>query len=201
VLGNIYSNQQKRIEEVRSANENTANRLTNLLKNFSSDNPRERKMAVVISTYLAERNQLPGELVSVLKDIAESDSNKDVSNAAIQSLDAVANAGSPQATEARTILKGLPGRVYIQVPGRDRMQAARQISALLTAQGYLVPGIETRPEMPARSQVRYFHREDSGEAATMQSLLAEHGTVTTILFVPGFEQKVRSRQFEIWLAK
>jgi Tfp pilus assembly protein PilO len=201
VIGNRYNTQQQKLEEIRSSNENTANRLTTLLKNFSSENPRERKLAVVIATYLAEKKQLPGELVSVLRDIAESDDNKDVSNAATLSLDAVARGGTTQAPEAKAILNSLPGRVYIQVPGNDRAGQANKIAALLSGLGYRVPETEIRQGCPSENQVRYFHAEDKDEAMNIQKNLAGTGLAARILFVPGFEKKVRNRQFEIWLAK
>jgi hypothetical protein len=107
VLGAWYTNQQKQIEEHRIMAENAANRLTYLLKNLSSDNWRERKMAVVISKYLAEQNQLPAELVQVLAVIAETDSIKVVSDAAILSLNAVAKSNNLQAPVAKAVLDEL----------------------------------------------------------------------------------------------
>jgi hypothetical protein len=200
VLGAWYNNQQKQIEERRITAENTANRLTYLLKNLSSDNPRERKMAVVISKYLAEQDQLPLELVQVLAVIAETDSNKEVSNAAFISLNALASAGNEQAPAAKAILEDLPGRIYIHIPDQSRMNMARQMETLLAGRGYQVPGIEIIPQKVTSSQIRYFHENERSEAGKIKDFLGEQGYRINLSFIPGYETRVRSRQFEIWIA-
>ncbi|MEI7898585.1 MAG: hypothetical protein WCJ26_16230 [bacterium] len=199
ILGAWYNNQQKQIEESRITAENTANRLTYLLKNLSSDNPRERKMAVVISKYLAEKNQLPLELVQVLAVIAESDSNRDVSDAAVLSLDAAAGNGKEQAQAARAILNELPARIYIQIPDKSKMNIARRIQAMLTGQGYQVPGIEILPVTVTSNQLRYFHEGEKPDAEKIAGFLREQGQSIGILFKTGYENRVRSRQYEIWI--
>jgi Tfp pilus assembly protein PilO len=116
VLGAWYNNQQKQMEEHRIMAENTANRLTYLLKNLSSDNWRERKMAVVISKYLAEQNQLPAELVQVLAGIAETDSSREVSDAAVLSLNAVSKSNNEQAPVAKAVLDELKSNKKLRLP-------------------------------------------------------------------------------------
>ena len=200
ILGAWYNNQQKQLEERRITAENTANRLTYLMKNLSSDNPRERKMAVVISKYLAEQNQLPLELVQVLAVIAESDSNKEVSNAAVLSLDAVATGGKEQAKAARAILNELPVRIYIHIPDKSKTTVARQIQAVLTGQGFQVAGIEIIPGGVKNTQLRYFHENEKAQAGKIAGILQEQGHRITVSFIPGSENRVRARQFEIWIA-
>jgi hypothetical protein len=104
------------MEEHRIMAENTANRLTYLLKNLSSDNWRERKMAVVISKYLAEQNQLPAELVQVLAGIAETDSSREVSDAAVLSLNAVSKSNNEQAPVAKAVLDELKSNKKLRLP-------------------------------------------------------------------------------------
>jgi Tfp pilus assembly protein PilO len=116
VLGAWYNNQQKQMEEHRIMAENTANRLTYLLKNLSSDNWRERKMAVIISKYLAEQNQLPAELVQVLAGIAETDSSREVSDAAVLSLNAVSKSNNEQAPVAKAVLDELKSNKKLRLP-------------------------------------------------------------------------------------
>ena len=200
VLGAWFNNQQKQMEDSRITAENTANRLTYLLKNLSSENARERKMAVVISKYLAQQNQLPVELVQVLAIIAETDSNKEVSNAAFLSLDAVATAGKEQAPAVKALLKELPGRIYIHIPNKGLMNRAKQIEATLVGNGYQVPGIEVVSKILSKSQIRYFHVEDKAEAEKIMNLLLDQGNQLGVLSVAGYENKVRNRQFEIWIS-
>jgi hypothetical protein len=200
ILGTWYNTQQKQREESRIKAENTANHLYNLLKNLSSDKPRERKMAVVISTYLGRQGQVPLDLVTTLAGIAATDSNQEVSNAAGLSLKAVANSGKEQAPAAKAILNELPSRIYIHIPEKNQMNLARQITGILTGNGYQVPGIEIVSMVISNSQLRYFHENDKTEAEKIVSSLREKGHHVIISFVKGYENKVRPRQFEIWIS-
>lgn len=103
-------------------------------------------------------------------------------------------------TDAATpAVAGLPPRVYVHVPDAVSRADAAQTLPVLQANGALTPGIEVvgADKSPNRTEMRFFRREDAAEA---NKLAQAAGRSVTAKFVPGFEDKSRPRQFELWVA-
>ena len=88
-------------------------------------------------------------------------------------------------------------RVYVQYVARD-VAAAKSAQAQLRKLGYAVPGIEQvdPAKAPSRSEVRFFHPEDRGDAGKLASQLGN------VQLQPISDPKgvVPLGQFEVWLA-
>jgi DNA-directed RNA polymerase beta subunit len=200
LLGNTYAQHQKELEAQRMSFEASANRLTTLIKNLSSDNARERKVAIIIAGYMAKTQQFPPELVPVLQDVALMDPSQDVSRAAVNSLTIGASAKGELAPAIAETLKELPPRIYIQIKSEGQREQAKRLTAMLTDGGYLVPGIERVDQVPKAPEVRYFHPEQASEAERIVEALSKAGVKgATAKLVRGFETKVNAKQFEVWL--
>jgi hypothetical protein len=201
IIAQIYTTRQKLADEARIAAENNAHRLTEILTHLSSDNDKERKLTVIIATYFAEHNQLPGELLPALSNIAANDPNQEVANAAQQSLTAAAETNKALAPAAKQFLKQLPGRVYIHIPTEEQRGLAEHIISLLKDTGLNTPGIQrvSVRQIPNQTELRYFYDEDAQEAQTIHDLLDKNSITTTVKQIPGYEGKASPKQFELWL--
>ena len=91
--------------------------------------------------------------------------------------------------------------VYIQIQTDAARAGARTIKGVLEANGFAAPGIELLRVGPRRTEVRYFHPADKGDAESIAELLrAQKVSDVTPKLVPGQEANVRKKQFEIWFA-
>lgn len=200
-LTTSYSNHQKEIEDKRIAAESSANRLTTLLKSLSSENVRERQIAVKTAEYFAKRDLLPADLIPVLLELSINDPNKSVSSDAINSLAAVGQANKSLQPEIQQALAGLPDRVYIHIREESQREDAKKISQLLVENGFTVPGIERLSVGPTNTEVRYFFPLKQANAARKIAELVNKQTgifVKPILF-KGFENKTNPKQYELWI--
>jgi hypothetical protein len=94
-----------------------------------------------------------------------------------------------------------PVTVYIHISDEDQRPRAEAIQRDLLAQGIKAPGVERVRTQISFTEVRYFRKdEDRLGAEEVARLLRQYlavGDVRTA-FIPGYEDRVRGRQFEIW---
>jgi hypothetical protein len=202
-LGTSYNDRQQQMEERRITAENSASRLTTLLKNLSSESLRERQIATKIAEYFAKNNQLPPELIPVLIEISLTDPNRSVSSGAVQSLAAAGDSNKTLAPAIKQALAELPDRVYIHIRDEQQREQAKKLSSVLEQNGFLVPGIERVASGPKRTEVRYFLPEQQAQGAKkISDIVAQTiGEPVVPTQIRGYEGKVNSKQFEIWLAQ
>jgi len=202
-LGAWLSKQQREADTTRSTAESNANRLTTMLKSLSSDSTRERLLATKVTEYFGKNNQLPGELVPVLLEIAAKDPNKEVSDSAFQSASAVAETNKDLAPTIVKALNAIPARIYIQIASETQREKAGQIRAKLIEKGFLVPGIENisgKAEVPKNTNVRYFNDLDKSPAETIADLLHSVGISKAFAYAVS-DQKARPGTLEIWFSR
>ncbi len=90
-------------------------------------------------------------------------------------------------------------RVYIQIASAGQRERMKNVVRALQDKGYLVPGIEdVGTRAPARSQLRYFRKEDRSIAREIAATLAAEEQFTVVVSkYPAF-QEARPQHFELW---
>jgi hypothetical protein len=208
-LGVKYTERQRTAEDERAAaedervaSEGRVNHLTTLLKSLSSDNSRERQMAIRIAEYLGKKNLLPPELVPVLLKISLDDPSAIVSNDAVKSLAVVSKANSSLAPEIQQALASLPNLVYIHIRHETQREKAKIVSELLNRKGFSVSGIEYVSLGPQNPQVRYFFPEKQATTAKQIAdiVSGEVGEKFNPQYIDHFEDKANPKQYEVWFA-
>jgi len=92
--------------------------------------------------------------------------------------------------------------IYIQAYNKGQVGRVSQIAETLQREGYLIPGIEPRPNKVTATEVFYFHEEDKQEAEKLADLLRGEG-VRDAEAKPAPEKyfgTVKRRQYEIWFS-
>lgn len=93
--------------------------------------------------------------------------------------------------------------IYIQIRNRNQRDAARKIQEMLTNNHFLVPTIETIPNGPSATEVRYFRNNEAEQAQKIAELLLQEKIPgVTTKYIAGFEnsKSIPQGQFEIWFA-
>jgi hypothetical protein len=94
-------------------------------------------------------------------------------------------------------------RVYIQrPPGAEALKRAEEARQRLRQAGFVVPGIEVRPEAVRQTEVRYYKSEDAAQAAKVADVLRSIGErVGAPKHLERFENStaVRPNHYEVWL--
>jgi hypothetical protein len=198
VIGGWITTQQEAAAEATRQ----AERLTSFLGPLASDNPRERRLAIEVAGFLAQKGQLPLELVPALVSIVQNDADSQTAQAASQAL-AQVEATNPQLRpQIQTDLNALQARVYFHITNESQRAAAqRAASQLATGQDLTVPGIE-RAQGPNQSELRFFKKADRAEADRLAEMLKRLGVAAVVRDLSGrydTSDKIRPRHFELWL--
>lgn len=94
-------------------------------------------------------------------------------------------------------------RIYIQIRSGRQREAAKAIQDMLRSNHYIVPSIETLASGPSTTEVRYFKKDDAGQAQKIADLLLKQNVPgVAIKYIAGFESSISipEGQFEIWFA-
>ncbi|MEM9482474.1 MAG: hypothetical protein AAGA83_02165 [Cyanobacteria bacterium P01_F01_bin.116] len=193
-VGRIYDHR----EQERQQLEDNANRLTALIDHLSSDVPRERKLAITVTNYLANQGQLPEELVPVVTLVAIADEDQQVADSARETL---TTAAQQQPELTTTIVQAARPTSNVDVNIRpaesevERQAAAAQIVAEVVAPSSLTPlaaespaapTVEEDPAPPAANILRIAYiqyRSDLKKAEQLRNYLETQG-----ISVPDIEQ-------------
>lgn len=94
--------------------------------------------------------------------------------------------------------------VFIQIASSSSMAMAEKLQETLRNKGYSAPGIEVvgNDVSPARSQIRYFYRDQEGSASELLNLIRQSNLGDfEVKYVKGFETKAARNVLEIWFQK
>lgn len=206
-------------EQQRTARQLQADRAERMLSHLTSENPRRRVLAIRVSRFLAERRQLPPELLDVLIATAEGDPERKVSEEAVEALGRIAESDMPEEQQRRAAseaLRTLPERVYIRISEESQRPEAEELAARLSARGFVVPDIKNMGSGPSRPEVRFFsgaEREEAGRVAALVEEVERQGpprrairshpllrAPVTVDLAPE-RQAPRARTLELWLPR
>jgi reverse gyrase len=150
-----------------------SDRITRLLQSLSSENERERRLAISFSRYLADSGKFPPELIHVFGDILESGEQRDMVRGAEEVLAAAAEHDPNIARDIGKTMKGLPAAVFIQIKDESQKQFAEEIAETLRREGFRVQDI--RQEQPkyrlVGAELRYYHSELRKEAQHITEII------------------------------
>lgn len=92
--------------------------------------------------------------------------------------------------------------VYLQFAASGQKAMIERLRRQLDKGGYTAPGSEQVNAVPSRLELRYFRKDDAGDAAALADLLRRwnFGPLQS-RFVQGYATQAKLRQFEIWLAR
>ena len=205
-FGTLYSVQQDRMEEAQKS----ADRVTTLVKDLSSDNPNEQLMAIFLLRREKQKHpeEVPDELlagaVPALVNVAVNDTNAEVSKQAQQLVTEVTAKADPSLAESvKSSVESLKARVYIHIRGEEQRNAARQISNELEEKDLNVPGIERVDSGPNTTELRYFRQNEATEVNGLVDLLHSLNVPDAqSKYIPGYENSkaMRLRHYELWFS-
>jgi len=193
-----------------------ADRAITLLKHLSSDNERERFLALKFCGHLISKEQFPLEMLEVLEQIRTDDKNPENQKAARDSLVKGAQTTVKTAQQniaiqraaanvAPEIINNLPARIYLQFQREMPRDQAEEIEKMLEAKGWNVPGIEAVNQVPSQNELRYFaggNNTDADVQNIVQILKGLNIEVKTVDLSKNYpNSKTRPRHYEIWLSK
>lgn len=107
-------------------------------------------------------------------------------------------------TEQIQIAESSLGNIAVQFAGSQNDAAVKNIAKVLVQKGFQISDYE-RIDKNYVSEVKYFHEEDAGLAAQIQTVVKQSLPTgagiqpTRLAFVHGFEDKTRFHYIEIWL--
>lgn len=134
-----------------------------------------------------------------------------MANSAQRQLDVVYRAAESNTPDLRAVVQQAQqveqamqskSLVYLQYADASQKEIMARLAAQLGKAGYSTPGSELVRVAPARSDLRYFRKDDADDAATLAELLKRwnFGSLRPVL-VKGYGAQLKQRQFEIWLAR
>lgn len=100
-------------------------------------------------------------------------------------------------------IKGQGGTlVYVQYADPTQREQVGELRGRLQQANYVVPAAEQVRSAPARNEVRYFRQDDADAARRLANIVDGWNMGGFELrLVKGYEDRVRTRQLEVWLAR
>lgn len=176
------------------------------VQQLTSDDAIVRKQAVEGITDLAEKDDLPPEMVPTIAAIIEKRQGyeeahlfKEVVKAKLLARPTPTPLSAQQPSVQQTAQT--PPRIYVHIRDEKQRQAAQDISTQLQKRGFVVEGIENvKGRGPTDTELRCFRQSDVAQAKEIVKVLGEMGAKAKWIIVPGFENSklVRPNQYELW---
>ncbi|MBC7943940.1 MAG: hypothetical protein H7X91_01445 [Burkholderiales bacterium] len=89
--------------------------------------------------------------------------------------------------------------IFIHVRDQSQLAQTMRLKRRLEANGIVVSGIRTVTRGPDDADLRYFRRNERGEARQMVNLLQRFNVpVDAPKYISGFESRAITRQYELW---
>ncbi len=200
-VGNLLSEQQEKSSQIARQ----AQQLGMLIDHLSSENPRERKIAMDIANFLAKNDQIPKELIPALIDSVVTDESAIVAKAASEVLAEVEKQDAKLKEQIQQGVVGLPPRIYFHIIHESQRKSAEKLAAELTTKlssiRLSVPGV-TKRHGPAISQLRFFKQEEKAEAGQIAEVIKKIGVDVELIDLSKQYQNsthIRPRHYELWL--
>jgi hypothetical protein len=121
--------------------------------------------------------------------------NPSVSSSAAAALDAAFDA-DPNAAK-------LLVRVYVHIGSETQRPTARHVASALRGSGYIVPGVDVKPEKPKQTEIHYYSDDPQSlsDAAAIAKIVTAAGVPCGKRQVPqSAADKLRPRAYGLWLA-
>jgi hypothetical protein len=126
--------------------------------------------------------------------------NLQAQNAAVS---ASATSALDQAFDANPNAARLLARVYIHIHSPDQRQRAFEVARALRSAGYIVPGVDLKPQSVQESQVHYYANDSQSlsDANGIVKVVTSTGIPCQARQVPQSQaDKLRPRAYGLWLA-
>ncbi len=202
-VGHLLSEQQKKANEIAKQ----ADRLSVLIKHLASNNPRERKIAVDISSFLADNGQLPTELIPTIIDLADTGENSAEAKKAANLLAKIGEKAPQLKKQIQQSAVDIPARVYFHITQESQRTPAKALASRLITQlvaiDLKVPGVQ-RVSGPENTQFRFFKAEEKEEAQRIVASLRTLDIRVVLVDLSSRYQNsknIRPRHYELWLGK
>lgn len=204
---NIEIKKNKDTENKLEKTRRNASLVTVLLPYLASNDEKQWRLAMAVTTYLKTKGDLPLELESALVGIVQVSNHSNTSanvNEKVIAAATVIDAKPVAANVNGTSMSNLPPRVYIQIANESQRRIAKSLQTALIKDNFIVPGIEKVEGKAFKldsSEVRYFRNNDKAEALIIHNSLKSQN-----LLVRREPKKVtmknqnRPRHYEIWFS-
>lgn len=202
-LGNEIKIQQ----EMDNKNQQNNNRITTLIRSFSSENAKERKIAISFSKYLAENDNFPNDLIGVFKEIIENDTTANSNEAqeaqqVLQTLKSTAEKANDAVLINRIdkSIASIKPRIYIHTSDNKFKLDMERLSDSLRAEDYIIPAIDVVKATAKSPELRYFKNAELEKAKELLNIIHKLGYQIELKYMSGSENsnKIRQYHFEIW---
>ncbi len=181
-------------------------RVATLLSSLSSENERERKLALSYTDYLVQNDMFPEELFDVFIEIAKTgkpeeamEAEKIITNYK-QSVMQMEETSPEQIKMISRKIEAIAPRVFIHINNNNQRRMATGIMKVLKENEIDAQGIELLEYEQEGSELRFFRQEDEEYAFHIAEIIRGHGLDSRV--VPVLRLKdVRARHFELWVSE
>jgi hypothetical protein len=149
-------------------------RAASLLPHLASKDQSERIGAMTVIRALQKMNEFPGELIGPLTELQTTYPDSKEAQVATQVL-AIAKEDKTLAPVVKQAAEVQPATIFIHVRTASQKQDAETIATALKQRGYTVPSIQVVPFGPNRSELRFFHSNESDEAGAIAGTIQAAG--------------------------
>lgn len=200
----IVSQQIAKNQEDFNLQQKKSERVATLLRSLSSENERERKLALSYTDYLVQNNMFPEELFDVFVEIAKTGTAEEAGEAEKiitsyqQSMSQQVQAEPEQLKMINQKIEDIAPRVFIHINNYQQERMAKRITNALNEDGIDTPGIEFLEYEQQGSELRFFRPEDEELAHQIAGMI--EGQQLECRIVPVMKMRnVRARHFELWI--
>lgn len=201
----IVSQQIARNQEEFNLQQKKSERVATLLRSLSSENERERKLALSYTDYLVQNDMFPEELFDVFLEIARTGTAEEAGEAEKIITDykaSIMQMEEPRQEQLKMInqkIEEIPPRIFIHINREDQRGTAMRIMKALKGKEIDTPGIELLDYEQQGSEIRFFRPEDEEFAHILADIIREQGVECRVVPVKRMKN-VRARQFELWMS-
>ena len=204
-LSVFWIGHQHSIQQEQAATSKRQVELVNsLLGPITSENARQRELAIKVAGYLAAKNELPLELVPAMISLAQTDPESKTAQAASDALAQVETSSPQLRKNIDQAFRSGPARIYVHIRDADQRSSASKLSSNVTSAlggDFIVPGIQ-QVVGPRTSELRYFHKAEKEEAEKIRNEFEKFNIKLKLQDLsPDYEDstKIRPRHYELWL--
>lgn len=202
----IVSQQISKRQDEFNKEQKKSERVATLLSSLSSENERERRLALSYTDYLVQNDMFPEELFDVFLEIVRTGTPEEAAEAEKiitnfrQSTIQMQQMPEEQIKLIDQKIESIAPRVFIHINHEGQRQKAEEISWILAENQVNVPGIELLIYRMSGSEIRFFRVEDEEFAYHLAELIRESGLDCRVQHHAG-SRNIRTRHFELWLGE
>lgn len=200
----LVSQQITKKQDEFNKEQKKSERVATLLSSLSSENERERRLALSYTEYLVQNDMFPEELLDVFLEIirtgtpVEAGEAQKILTSFRESEVQMKQLPEEQIRIIDEKLEAITPRVFIRINYESQRTIAKKIRKALLEIDVEVQEVNLMVNNQQLSELRFFNPEDEEIAHRIAAQLNQIGLECQIHFEPD-KRRVRAKHFELWL--